>query len=288
MTATITYDHPVKNLIDALSATGHVTHTAYKKKSVTLHHNAGRLSHEGVLNVWKVRPASAHFDVDRAGAVCQYVKVNEYAWAVGNSEGNRETISIEMANSATGGDWPVSEITWKAAARLAGWLFAKVIGHRPTKETLHYHHHWRSTACAGPYMDTVYNRVLAEAQKSYDYFAGSATPPRPAQPSRGARKSNTQIAGEVWRGLWGSGDDRKRRLKAAGYNPEVIQNLVNRGVGKNSIGSSTSGSHRKSVATIVNEVIAGKWGNGPERRRRLAQAGYNATTIQNMVNRKLG
>lgn len=286
MTAAIKYDRPVKNLIDALSATGHVTHTAYKKKSVTLHHNAGRLSHEGVLNVWKTRPASAHFDVDRAGAVCQYVKVNEYAWAVGNTAGNMETISIEMANSATGGDWPVAEITWKAAARLAGWLFAKVIGHRPTKDNLHYHHHWRETACAGPYMDSVYNRVLAEAQKAYDYFVGGNTPPRPAQPSRGPRKSNTQICAEVWQGKWGSGDDRKRRLKAAGYDPEVIQNLVNKGVGKNVLPPAAS-SNRKSNSQIADEVIAGKWGNGPERRRRLAKAGYNPTTIQNLVNQKL-
>ena len=58
---TIAYDKPVVDFIAQLSATGHVTHTAYKKTSVTLHHNGGRLSHQGVLNVWKVRPASAHF-----------------------------------------------------------------------------------------------------------------------------------------------------------------------------------------------------------------------------------
>ena len=286
MTAIIKYDRPVVNLIDELSKTGHVTHTSYKKTSVTIHHNAGRLSHRGCLEVWKVRPASAHFDVDRSGAVAQYVKVNEYAWAQGNSEGNRTSIAIEMANSDVGGDWPVSPTTWKAAARLAGWLHAKVIGHRPTKDTVHYHHYWRQTLCAGPYMDSIYNQVLAEAQKAYDYFVGTSAPPRPAQPARGPRKSNTQIAAEVWAGKWGTGDDRKKRLKAAGYNPDLIQALVNRGVGKSG-GSSAPTSTRKPVAQIVDEVIAGKWGNGAERRRNLARAGYNATTIQTLVNRKL-
>ena len=286
MTATIKYDRPVKNLIDALSRTGHVTHTAYKKKSVTLHHNGGRLTHEGVLNVWKTRPASAHFDVDREGKVCQYVKVNEYAWAVGNAAGNRETISIEMANSQVGGNWEVSETTWKSAARLAGWLFAKVIGTRPTSSNLHYHKHWASTACAGPYMDSVYDQVLRLAQKSYDYFKAASAAPKPSQPGNAPRKSNTQIAAEVWAGKWGSGDDRKRRLKAAGYNPDVIQALVNRGVGK-ARAESSSAPARKSVDTIAREVIAGKWGNGDERRRRLAKAGYNPTTIQNRVNQIL-
>lgn len=170
----IAYDQPVKDLIDELNATGHVTHKSYAKKSVTLHHNGGRLSHEGVLNVWKTRPASAHFDVDRYGAVAQYVIANEYAWACGNTTGNVESISIEMANSTLSPTWEVLDITWKNAARLAGWLFAKVIQGRPrpSKSNLHYHHYWKATLCAGPYMDRVYSQVLTEAQKWYEYFMG--------------------------------------------------------------------------------------------------------------------
>ncbi|MER6288981.1 peptidoglycan-binding protein [Streptomyces sviceus] len=177
MTATIAYDRHVANFIDKLSATGHVTHKSYKKTSVTLHHNGGRLSHQGVLNVWKTRPASAHFDVDAEGAVAQYVKVNEYAWAVGNMAGNQRTISIEMANATLAPAWTVAEATWKNSARLAGWLFAKVIGERPSKNNLFYHHHWSSTACAGPHMDKVYGKVLAAAQEAYDHFKGSQPVP---------------------------------------------------------------------------------------------------------------
>jgi hypothetical protein len=170
---TIAYDLPVKDLIAGLNATGHVTHRSYAKKSVTLHHNGGRLSHEGVLNVWKTRPASAQFDIDKAGAAAQYVKSSEYAWAVGNTTGNIETISIEMCNLTTAPKWLVDPVTWKAAARLAGWLFANVIDSkpRPSMSNLHYHHFWKSTDCAGPYMDTVYPQVLAEAQQWYDHFS---------------------------------------------------------------------------------------------------------------------
>lgn len=185
MTGTIAYDQSVKNLIDALSATGHVTHTAYRKDVVTIHHNGGRLSHEGCLEVWKVRPASAHFDVDGKGALAQYVKPNEYAWATGNTEGNKRSISIEMANATLSPDWNVAEVTWKSAARLAGWLFARVIGARPTSATLVPHHHWSSTECAGPYMDSVWSQVLAEAQHWYDVFttpAGDGGSTRPTKP----------------------------------------------------------------------------------------------------------
>lgn len=173
--ATIAYDRPVKNLIAGLNATGHVTHTTHRKTRVTLHHNAARLSHEGVLDVWKTRPASAHFDVDGFAQVAQYVIVNEYAWSTGTTVGNQESISIEMANSAVGGNWPVAEGTWREAARLAGWLFARVIGVRPNSNNLVPHHFWKSTACSGPYMDTVFGQAVQAAQKAYDQFTGAAS-----------------------------------------------------------------------------------------------------------------
>lgn len=44
---------------------------------------------------------------------------------------------------------------------------------------------------------------------------------------------------------------------------------------------------KKSNDTIANEVIAGKWGVNPKRAQDLAKAGYNPTTIQNLVNQKL-
>lgn len=42
------------------------------------------------------------------------------------------------------------------------------------------------------------------------------------------KKSNETIAKEVLNGVWGNGDDRVKRLKAAGYDPKVIQSLVNK------------------------------------------------------------
>lgn len=40
----------------------------------------------------------------------------------------------------------------------------------------------------------------------------------------------------------------------------------------------------KSVKEIAQEVIAGLWGNGEERRRRLIEAGYDYDVIQQAVN----
>lgn len=281
---TIAYDRPVKNFIEGLNKTGHVTHTKHRKKSVTLHHNGGRLSLEGILEVWKTRPASAHFQCDGRGNVGQYVLPNEYAWASGTTNGNKESIHIEMANSTLAPNWGIAEATWKSAARLAGWLFAKVIGERPTRNNLKVHKDWKPTICAGPYVDKMYNDILRFAQASYDYFTGKSSKPpvKTPAPQPTPKKSVSTIASEVLAGRWGNGDERKRRLTAAGYNYSAVQAEVNR-----RLAGGAPSAHKPTFNEVVQEVIRGEWGNGATRKQRLRAAGFNPELVQAEVNRRL-
>jgi hypothetical protein len=278
------YDKGVRNLIAGLNATGHVTHTKHRKTKVTIHHNAGRLSHDGVLEVWKTRPASAHFNVDAAGTVAQYVEMNEYAWSTGSTNGNRDSISIEHCNSAVGGEWPVSETTWRSGARLTGWIFAKVIGERPSSSNVVVpHSFWKATACPGPYMNRVFGQFIAVAQQAYDFFQGGGSSP-PPPPSPGG-KSVSQVADEVIAGQWGNNPERANRLRAAGHDPAVIQAEVNRKLGGG--GAAPPPPARKTNAQLADEVLAGHWGNGDERERRLNAAGYHYPAVQAVVNQRL-
>lgn len=45
---------------------------------------------------------------------------------------------------------------------------------------------------------------------------------------------------------------------------------------------------KKNVTTIAREVLAGKWGNGAERKAKLEKAGYNYAEVQAKVNELLG
>lgn len=281
--APIAYDKPVANFIAGLDATGHVTNTAYRKTSTTWHHNGGRLSLQGCLDVWKTREASAHFDVDGNGSVGQYAGVNMYAWHAGNTQGNKESIGIEMANSTLAPSWQVAEVTWKEAARLSGWLHARVIGVRPSRATCHIHHDWKSTLCAGPFIDSILNQMIAEAQAAYDYFVGGGPAPAPGPAPSGGGKSIADIAAEVKRGLWGNGADRVARLRAAGYDPAAVQAVVN---GAPAPAPAPAG--QASNVEIAHQVLAGKWGNGPDRINRLRAAGYDPNAVQAEVNRILG
>lgn len=58
-------------------------------------------------------------------------------------------------------------------------------------------------------------------------------------------------------------------------------------VKKTTSSSSSSSSSKKSITTIAKEVIAGKWGNGDTRKKKLKAAGYDPNAVQKKVNELL-
>lgn len=92
------------------------------------------------------------------------------------------------------------------------------------------------------------------------------------------KKDVTTVAKEVIAGKWGSGDDRKKKLTAAGYNYDTVQKKVN---------ELLKASTKKSVAEVAKEVVSGKWGNGADRKKKLEAAGYNYAEVQKEVNKLL-
>ncbi len=99
------------------------------------------------------------------------------------------------------------------------------------------------------------------------------------------KKSNEEIAAEVWAGKWGTGSDRKNRLQAAGYDYNTIQDLVNKGVGKNGGSTNSTSAPSKSALDVAREIwTKGNWGTGAERKRKVEAAGYNYAEVQKYVN----
>ena len=86
----------------------------------------------------------------------------------------------------------------------------------------------------------------------------------------GGMSRNLAAAYDVMNGMYGDGDDRRRRLEAAGYNYWDVQHLVN---------GLAYGYDR-----VAKDVIAGKYGVGQARINALSAAGYNAALVQDIVN----
>ena len=85
----------------------------------------------------------------------------------------------------------------------------------------------------------------------------------------GQIKSNEELAKEVWDGKWGEGDERKKKLEAAGYSYAGVQALVNSTAYKyapapsnNESSSSTSPSYYQDDSSTDNSSSSSKTDNG--------------------------
>lgn len=194
----------------------------------------------------------------------------QICWHAGNWEINRASIGIENLGdyreyTLRDGDNKVIADFWRPHDRAMGGA-TRVWGHKEVTLT--------STACPA--------RIMEQRDRIIQLINGAGPAPAPAPTPAPGNKSNEQIANEVMAGLWGNGEDRKSRLRNAGYNYEAIQAIVNGKVGQ------SPSAPRKSDRTVASEVLAGAWGNNPERRQRLEAAGYNYASIQAIVNSMVG
>lgn len=72
------------------------------------------------------------------------------------------------------------------------------------------------------------NVDMNNAYKDYPtIIAGMKSGSSSGEAAQPAKKSNDEIATEVLRGDWGNGEERKKKLTAAGYDYEAVQAIVN-------------------------------------------------------------
>ena len=134
---------------------------------ITIHHMAvvnGTLEGVGARFADRNSCASANYGIDSNGKVALYVPEDKRAWTSSNSENDNTAVTIEVANSAAGPDWPVSG---KAYAKLID-LCVDICQRNGIKElvyngtkygTLTRHNMFTSTACPGPYLQARFPEI---------------------------------------------------------------------------------------------------------------------------------
>ena len=225
------------------------------------------------------RGASAHYFVDD-NDIYRVVKDEDTAWHCGTTGKyysncrNSNSIGIEMCCYNNNGTLDISENIVNKTIELVKELMSK---YNVPAENVIRHYDVTHKCCPAPFVNN------PSRWNDFKSKLGAVTSNTTQNTSN--KKSNEEIANEVIAGKWGNGDARKSALQNAGYNYSEIQSIVNQKLtGKT---SNTTTSNTKSIATIVEEVIAGKWGNGDARKSALQNAGYNYSEIQSIVNQKL-
>ena len=156
--------------VKAPAASGNYTkgRQGTKVDKITLHHMAGVLTALGCGRVFQAigRKCSAHYGIGSDGKIGVYVDENDIAYSDGNWNSNCRSISIEVANSKRGGQWPVSaksiQLTIKLVADIAkrrGWK--KLVAGK----NLTWHSMYASTACPGPYLKSYIKYIAQEANE---------------------------------------------------------------------------------------------------------------------------
>lgn len=119
-----------------------------------------------------------------------------------------------------------------------------------------------------------YDEVQARINEIYGGVTQSSAP----------SYSIDDIANRVIAGEFGNGSDRIANLAAAGYDNVAVQNRVNEILG----GGSTAPAPQSDLGPVIDAVLRGEYGNGPDRASALAAAGYDYNEVQAAVNARLG
>ena len=143
-----------------------------KIDTITIHHCAGRLSLETIGNIFASgsREASSNYAVDNDGRVGQYVDEANRAWTSSNGANDRRAVTIEVSNSATGGDWPVSDKALEATINLCVDIckrngIKKLNYTGNTTGNLTKHCWFAATACPGPYLGGKFPYIAEQVNK---------------------------------------------------------------------------------------------------------------------------
>ena len=175
------------------------------------------------------RNASADYFINKDGSIYKFNKDLKlyYSWHCGDGAGvygitNYNSIGIEVVSN--GRDFSAAQIT--ALRKLVRALMDdfKVPASRVVR-----HYDASRKICPAPYAGNKNRDAKWKELHGIITDPDEAVKDKPAAQTSAAKSKKTilQIANEVIAGKWGNGEERKKKLKAAGYDPVAVQKKVN-------------------------------------------------------------
>lgn len=241
---------------------------AMEAEEIAVHNTANDASAANEISYmhsnWK--QVSFHVAVDDK-EIIQGIAFNRNAWHAGdgaNGRGNRKAIAIEICYSKSGGE-RFRQAQENAAEYIASLLKERHWGIEKVKK----HKDYSGKHCP--------HRTLDEY--GWDYFIALIE----------KYMSKTPVTKDVYRVRknWNDASSQigayislENAIKACKEGYSVFNS-------KGNVVHSNIKAVPKSVEDIAKEVIAGKWGNGADRKNKLTTAGYNYSEVQKCVDKLL-
>ena len=260
---------------------------------ITPHCVVGQCTAEG-LGDWFAKSstqASSNYGIDKNGRVGLYVEEKNRSWCSSSNSNDQRAITIECASDATE-PYAMNSKVYDALIKLCVdickrnckkkliWLGDKdkALNYNPKSDemVITVHRWFANKSCPGNWL---YARLGDLAAKVTAQLAGTTT----------TSEAPTTTLYRV-RKIWSDSKTQKGAFKVLSNAKKCADNNAGYSVFdekgtlvytvKNTVA-------KKTVTELAKEVIAGKWGNGQDRKNRLTAAGYEYTAVQNKVNELL-
>ena len=173
----------------ALADSSNYTHgrKGYKICKITPHHMAGVLTGKQCARIFQNpnRNASANYCIGNDGDIVCSVEEENRAWTSSSSSNDCQAITIEVSNSSTGGNWPISEKAWNSLVNLCVDI-CKRYGFRlnytgDKNGSLTRHNMFANTNCPGPYLQSRFQELADTVNARLD--GGQPTPTPSPEPT---------------------------------------------------------------------------------------------------------
>lgn len=260
------------------------------------------------------RECSANYVVGKDGSIGLSVEEKDRSWCSSSSSNDHRAITIEVA-SDTAHPYAVTDEAYNALIKLVAdickrngikkllWKADKSLIGQVDKQNMTVHRWFANKSCPGEYLYSRHSDIAAKVNALLGDSAGETV-----------QTPTTQTLYRVQVGAYSkkaNADAMLEKIKKAGFDTYMVQvdGLYKVQVGAYSKKSNadamaaklkasgfdtyittksgtavSAGTQKKSVTELAKEVIAGKWGNGSDRKNRLTQAGYDYAAVQAKVN----
>ena len=260
---------------------------------ITPHCVVGQCSVETLGSIFypTSRQASCQYGIGPDGRIGMYVEEKNRSWCSSSNANDQRAITIECASDTTE-PYAMNSKVYDALIKLCVDICKrngkkKLIWLGDKDKTLNYNpksdemvitvHRWfANKSCPGNWL---YARLGDLATKVTAQLGGTTTAPEPT----------TSTLYRV-RKTWSDSKTQKGAFKVLSNAKKCADDNASYSVfdekgnvvytGKNTV-------VKKTVTELAKEVIAGKWGNGQDRKNRLNAAGYDYTAVQDKVNELL-
>ena len=140
--------------------------------TITIHHCAGVCTAETIAAIFapEARQASCNYGIGNDGRIALIVDEANRSWCSSNRDNDHRAITIEVSNSATGGDWPVSDQAMSSLINLCVDIckrngIARLNYTGDTSGNLTMHKWFAATSCPGPYLESRFGWIAEQVNQ---------------------------------------------------------------------------------------------------------------------------